>query len=546
MTSSKINNYPSGFDSGVLMRDLMNPETTTGQNFYVGNHTSLLTGEKSAADTTRIGSFLRPFATLDHAINQCKASNGDRIYLRPGHTETVTAATTIVMDTNGVQVIALGNGEERAVVTFTTAAAAAIPCSGANYVFANIIFKCNVTSQTHMMDLTGAAGTFIGCSFREGTQTGLAFITADGTDADIDRTRFINCDFYAPTAGNYNEAIELANDFTGVELIDCYIYGDFDVGCFSVPTGGNAQVNLQIRGGEYTNTQTGIGSIVIIGTASTGTIRDVLLKGDTESVALDAGGLAVDNVRWTDSTADQVSSTPIFPETDSASNILGADDANNVFASTSVADNRDGSIIERLEGIHAAQVDDIAGNLIGFDDANNVGATTSVVSNVDGTVLERLEALMDPTAVYDPVLGFQVLKTATLASSPDALFTVTGRCLITLVTGELTTNVATTTTMLLADSTNSINLCATTTITGDTVGTVYLLSGVKADVLNGGIAPVVGSASVANGSFTPLIIGDAQAAITIQHTLSGAGTGIVAWSLYYKPLISGATVVAAA
>ena len=119
----------------------------------------------------------------------------------------------------------------------------------------------------------------------------------------------------------------------------------------------------------------------------------------------------------------------------------------------------------------------------------------SVVANVDGTVLERLEAMMDPLGGYDPVLGFQVTKVSSLATDPDALFTVNGRCLITSLTGEVTTVVATTTTMKLSDVTNTIDLCAATTITTDAVGTMYQLGGVKADVLNGGIATVVGSLS---------------------------------------------------
>lgn len=498
-----ISDYPSGFEAGVLLRGLLNPETTTGTNFYVGNHSTLLQNERGASDGNK-GTFLSPFSTIEKAINSTNSGNNDRIYIRPGHTLSITSATTLVADSNGVQIIGMGQGEDRPIITYTTATAAAIPVSANNLVMANIIHKCNIASQTHMLDLTGTSGLYVNCSFREGSATGLSFITADGSDADIDRTRFVGCDFFAPTAGNYDNAIELANDFTNVKFIDCYVYGDFDTAGLSVPAGGNAQVNLQILGGEYVNLKTGVGAIVINGTGSSGTIRDVLIKTDTEVGSLDSGSLAVDNVTWASTTTDQVSSTPIFPEADSASNIHGADDSNNLFAST------------------------------------------NVVANIDGSLIERVEALMDPLGGYDPVLGFRVLKTATLASSPDALFTVDGRCLITLVTGELTTNVATTTTMLLADVTNSINLCAATTITGDTVGTLYVLSGVKADVLNGGIAPVIGSASVANGSFVPLIIGDAQAAITIQHTLSGAGTGIVVWSLYYKPLIAGATVVAAA
>jgi len=236
------------------------------------------------------------------------------------------------------------------------------------------------------------------------------------------------------------------------------------------------------------------------------------------------------------------------PLVDDTNNAIGVDDADNAFASTNVVANRDGTVLERLEHILDVVLDDETTNPLGVDDSNNAFSSSNVVANVNGSILERLEALMDPLSGYVPGLGFQITKVSNLAdgAGTDNLFTVTGRCLITSLTGEVTTVVATTTTMKLRDITNSIDLCAATTITTDDVGTMYALGGVKADVLNGGIAPVVGSISFANGSFTPVIVGDVQAALTIAHVLDGAGTGAVTWTLFYIPLVASATVAAAA
>lgn len=76
-------------------------------------------------------------------------------------------------------------------------------------------------------------------------------------------------------------------------------------------------------------------------------------------------------------------------------NVLGEDTSDNAFASTNVAANRDGSIIERLEHLLDALVDDETTNLIGYNDANNAAVTTSVAANEDGSVLERLEQLQE-------------------------------------------------------------------------------------------------------------------------------------------------------
>jgi hypothetical protein len=100
--------------------------------------------------------------------------------------------------------------------------------------------------------------------------------------------------------------------------------------------------------------------------------------------------------------------------------VLGVNDSNNIFTSTQIAANEDGSVLERLEQIQEAVnegtgtsldsnksiadalgtngttlVDDagsVAG-MIGYDDNNNAMATSSVVANEDGSVYERLEGL---------------------------------------------------------------------------------------------------------------------------------------------------------
>jgi hypothetical protein len=229
----------------------------------------------------------------------------------------------------------------------------------------------------------------------------------------------------------------------------------------------------------------------------------------------------------------------------------GADNSNNGVATSNVTANRDGTVLERLEAIIAALVDDAAANLIGINDADNVADTSSVVANRDGSVLERLEALMDPLSGYNPRMGFGVTKVSNLAdgTGTDNLFTVTGRVLITSLTGEVTTVLATSTSMKLRDVTNSVDLCAATTITDDAVGTMYALSSISASILNGtGMTPVVGSIPNLTGSshVDVAIVGDAQAPLTIAHVLNAAGTGAVTWRLTYIPLIGGASVAAAA
>lgn len=152
---------------------------------------------------------------------------------------------------------------------------------------------------------------------------------------------------------------------------------------------------------------------------------------------------------------------------------------------------------------------------------------------------------------FNPLLGYTVTKVHDLATvgATDDLFTVTGRVFITQLTGEVTTVVGGAATLKLRDTTNSVDLCAATTIDTDAVGTMYALTNIAASILNGtGMTPVIGSVPNLTGStnFMVRVVGDAQAALTIGGVLDAADTGAITWSLSYIPLISGATVVAAA
>lgn len=176
-----------------------------------------------------------------------------------------------------------------------------------------------------------------------------------------------------------------------------------------------------------------------------------------------------------------------------------------------------------------------AGNDFAGSDDTSVAYTTSLVSSA-----------------FVPGLGYgPVTKVSNLAdgAGTDDLFTVTGRCLITSLTGEVTTAIGGAATMKLTDTTNTVDLCAATTIDTDAVGTMYALPGLSAQILNGtGGTPVIGSVPnmTIPSSGAGQIIGDAQAALTISHVLDAADTGAVTWVLYYLPLVAGATITAAA
>lgn len=147
-------------------------------------------------------------------------------------------------------------------------------------------------------------------------------------------------------------------------------------------------------------------------------------------------------------------------------------------------------------------------------------------------------------AVRECILGLHVQKTlATLAAGN--IFATYGRVLITLLWGEsVTAGDGGATTLQLQEETNSVNLCAATTITGDVTGTLYFLTGDFAVIMNGtGNAPVIGAAGALSafpqtGGF---IVGMPGAVDAIQQVQTGDdATGVITWHAYYIPLEEGA------
>ena len=143
---------------------------------------------------------------------------------------------------------------------------------------------------------------------------------------------------------------------------------------------------------------------------------------------------------------------------------------------------------------------------------------------------------------FDSVKGRLVTKSSTIASAPDALFDVTGLCEITLMIGEVTSAIATSTSMSLNSSTNDDVIVASTQVTTDAIGTMYLVSGDPDLAFNGGGTPLIDGAYPKVGTMCSFYMNDDQ----IEMNVNSAGTGLITWSLWYKPLESGAQIVAAA
>lgn len=134
--------------------------------------------------------------------------------------------------------------------------------------------------------------------------------------------------------------------------------------------------------------------------------------------------------------------------------------------------------------------------------------------------------------------------TATLPQgAAGALFTIsTGRVLVTSIIGEVTTVIQTqaNATKLTFDPTDAgatQDLCATTDITADAVGTMYSITGTAATALQDALNFLPSNKVLAQ----PLILKPGS----VLLDCAGSNSGSVKWTLAYWPIDTGAAVVAA-
>ncbi len=179
--------------SGGLF-SIINETMTTGNIFFVDS------GATGASDGSGYGRNPdAPFATVDYAIGMCTASNGDYIFVMPGHAETVTAA--IAVDVAGISIIGLGNGDNRPTFTLT----GNVPCFNVNaddVRISNMRFYGATPYTSYLMNLMRIAASDVevsNCEFKINHKMLYVIRIVSGDKVTIKDCVFLNT--YAPGAG---------------------------------------------------------------------------------------------------------------------------------------------------------------------------------------------------------------------------------------------------------------------------------------------------------------------------------------------------------
>lgn len=135
-----LTSHPNGLSSFGLPVIGGGPMLTTGNVFFVDSTDGL----DSNAGTEPTAAF----ATIDYAVGKCTASNGDVLFVMPGHSETL-GNETIDLDVAGISVIGLGNGPDRPNINFGHA-------SSQIDIGANDVTVANITCTPTITTVLGA------------------------------------------------------------------------------------------------------------------------------------------------------------------------------------------------------------------------------------------------------------------------------------------------------------------------------------------------------------------------------------------------------
>ncbi len=166
-------------------------------------------------------------------------------------------------------------------------------------------------------------------------------------------------------------------------------------------------------------------------------------------------------------------------------------------------------------------------------------------------VVDSLGNMADPAGAYLPGLGYRATVTENINTATGVdLFTVTGKVLITLWTGEVTNafDGAQPSDYKIRVKTANIDLCAATDLHGAVVGYMWSLSGDAGLTLLTGSSYAVSASKTAdmNGlGFANRIVGLAGGSCILQSLRTAGNSGDAQTHLlWYLPLESGASVVA--
>ncbi len=288
-----LTNFPFGVSSfGVPLIGSGN-YTTTGNVFFVDS------GATNASDNTSSGNKEVPFLTIEYAFGRCTSSNGDIIFVMPGHTEDIDGAAAINADVAGVRVVGLGEGRNRPTLTASNTAST-VTVTAANITWENFYIDTSAVVVVNLFVVSAADFTMRNCDIlmADSTEQAAGFLL---TTADADRLKFLH-NYVDSTNAGAVDCINIIGTNEGMEIGYNYIHGDFSGAPIQNPTA-NVALNVWIHDNYIQNDNAGEHAIELV-SAVTGVIERNHLVTDVYALAMDPGSCKMFNNSWCDSAVD--------------------------------------------------------------------------------------------------------------------------------------------------------------------------------------------------------------------------------------------------
>lgn len=251
LQQGRTSSFPGGFPAGlsVLGMPLVFPNAQ-GQVFYVNNSSASLSAGQSQGSDGNKGTFNKPLATLQAAINRCISGAGDTIIIGPGHAENIASATALAINKANINIIGMGVGDNRPTFTLTTANTAKIVVSTANVSIVNCVFVANFLNIANLFDLTTAKGfNFDSCEVRD-TSNILNFLNVfllSATDNANDGLRITQSRFYLTAASGVCNMVSFRGALNRCEISDNYYTAlTTNAGAVLIVAAGKAVTNLLV------------------------------------------------------------------------------------------------------------------------------------------------------------------------------------------------------------------------------------------------------------------------------------------------------------
>lgn len=280
MTLTRSPFMQSRTDGGVGPLVLSNPATFGAGNVYFVQSTNANAGDTAGKGQTPDA----PFATLDYAVSQCTASQGDVIIVLPGHAEVVSATALCEIDIAGVKVIGVGQGTLKPTFTLSTSTAAIVTISGANCWLENVRIASNLDNIAKGITITASGVTLKNVELVDGASNKEMLIhinIATGCDdITLDGVRVLGL------GGGATAGIKFAGTCNNFRMVNCEMNGTWSASAIDASAG--ILLKQALIGNFVCNEDTGAGLCYKGNASSTGFIVNCAMMGtknNTETIA---------------------------------------------------------------------------------------------------------------------------------------------------------------------------------------------------------------------------------------------------------------------